>query len=107
MTSKISHAKSVNHIYQNPIFLAKEYRKLIDSGEAKNQTDLARKLGTSKVHVCRVLSLLKLNDELLYAVEQIGNPMHKRIITVRMLQECLKSSEMYDALLSRLKELQK
>jgi hypothetical protein len=80
---------------------------LIDSGEAKSQTDLAPKLGISKVRVCQVLSLLKLNDELLYAIEQIGNPIHKRIITVRMLRECLKSSKMYDALLSCLKELQK
>jgi uncharacterized membrane protein len=33
--------------------------------EVKNQSDLAQKLGISKVHVYRVLSLLKLNDELI------------------------------------------
>ena len=31
-----------NKTYRNPIFLAREYRKMIDSGEAKNQTELGR-----------------------------------------------------------------
>jgi hypothetical protein len=44
---------------------------MITSGEVKNQTDLAQKLGIFKVHVCRILSLLKLNDELIEAVEKM------------------------------------
>lgn len=76
---------------------------MIDSGEVINQSDLALKLGTSRVHVSQVLSLLKLNDELIKAVEKIGNPMSSRIVTIRMLRECLKSPEMYKSLLSRLK----
>ena len=36
---------------------------MIDSGEVKNQADLAKKLSISKVRVCRVLSLLKLNND--------------------------------------------
>jgi hypothetical protein len=78
---------------------------MIDSGEAKNQTDLAQKLGISKVHVCRVLSLLKLNDELIYAVENIGNPMSTRIVTERMLRKCLSSPKFYKSVLSRLSNL--
>jgi hypothetical protein len=80
---------------------------MIDSGEVKNQTDLALKLGVSKVHVCRALSLLQLNDELVDAVEKIGDPVPSRIVTERMLRECLNSSEMYRALVSRLNEFQK
>jgi len=38
---------------------------MIISGEVKNQSDLAQKLGISEVHVYCVLSLLKLNDELI------------------------------------------
>jgi hypothetical protein len=94
--------KSVNHHYQNPVYLAKEYRRLIDSGVAKSQTDLPLKLGVSKVHVCRVPSLLKLNDELIDAVEKIANPMPTRIVTERMLRECLKFPEMCKSILSRL-----
>ena len=73
----------------------------------KNQTDLAQKLGISKVHVCRVLGLLKLNTDLIDAVEKIGNPMPVRIVTERMLRQCLKSQEMYKALPSRLSNFKK
>ena len=75
---------------------------MIDSGEVKNQTNLSQKLGVSKVHVCRVLSLLKLNDELIEAVQKIGNPMPTHIVTERMLQKCLNSPELYKSVLSRL-----
>jgi hypothetical protein len=78
---------------------------MIDSGEAKNQTDLAQKLGISKVHMCRVLSLLKLNDKLIYAVENIGNPIPTRIVTERMLRKCLSSQKFYKSVLSRLSNL--
>jgi len=94
--------KSVNHSYQNPICLAKQYRHLIDSGEVKNQTDLAQKLGVSKIRVCQVLSLLKLNDELVEAVEKIGDPMPTRIVTERILRKCLYSPEICKAILSRI-----
>ena len=79
---------------------------MMDSGEVKNQTDLARKLGISKVHVCRVLSLLKLDTYLIDAVEKLGNPLPTCIVTERILRACLNSSEMYKALLSRLNEFQ-
>jgi hypothetical protein len=79
---------------------------MLDSGEVKNQTDLAQKLSISKVRVCQILSLLKLNDELIDVVEKIGNPMKTQIVTERMLRECLNSSEIYEALLSRLKKFQ-
>jgi len=98
----ISHAKSVNHFYQIPVLLAKKYRRMIDSGEVKDQTDLAKKLSISKVHVCRVLSLLKLNTDLIDAVEKIDNPMPTRIVTERMLRKCLSSPEIYKSVLSRL-----
>ncbi len=35
------------------------------------------------MHVCRVLSLLKLNTDLIDAIEKIGNPMPTRIVTER------------------------
>ena len=31
-------------IYQNPIYLAREYKRMIDNGQVKNQSSLARKL---------------------------------------------------------------
>ena len=80
---------------------------MIDSGVAKDQSDLAQKLSISKVRVCQVLSLLKLNTDLIDAIEKIGNPMPTRIVTERILRECLKSPEIYKALLSRLSNVKK
>jgi hypothetical protein len=60
--------------YRNPIFIAKEYKTMFDAGEVKNQFDLAEKLGVSRARVCQVLSLLKLNTDLIDAIEKIGNP---------------------------------
>jgi hypothetical protein len=58
---KITKAKQITPLYRNPIYLAKEYRQMIDSGQVKNQSCLARKLGISRVRICQILSLLKLN----------------------------------------------
>jgi len=35
-------AIEINRTYRNPIYLAKEYKKMIDSGEVKNQAELAK-----------------------------------------------------------------
>jgi hypothetical protein len=73
---------------------------MIDSGEAKNRTDLVMKLVISKVHVSRVLSLLKLVDELIEAVVSLGNPMPSGTVIERMLRKCLNSTELFNAVLS-------
>ena len=45
--------------YRNTIYLAKEYKKMINSGEAKNQAELARIKGISRARVTQILNLLK------------------------------------------------
>jgi len=75
---------------------------MIDTGEVKNQADLARKLGVSRVRISQVLSLLKLYSELIKAVERFGDPMPSRIVTDRMLRDCLISPEKYKSIPSRL-----
>jgi hypothetical protein len=47
--------------YRNPIYLAREYKNMIDSGEAKNQADLNKVKSVSRVIVINVLNLL-MND---------------------------------------------
>jgi len=47
--------------YRNPIYLAKEYKKMIDSGKVKNQAELARIKGISRARVTQILNLLKIN----------------------------------------------
>jgi len=85
--------------YRNPISLAKEYKRMIETGEVKNQSALARKLGVSRVRICQVLSLLKLDSELIKAAEQLGDPMLERNITEKMLREYLKNPKTHNNML--------
>ena len=61
----------------------------------KNQSDLVRKLGVSRVRVSQVLSLLNRDVKIIEALEKLGNPMPAGIITVRMLREYLRQPELY------------
>ncbi len=81
--------KSV-HKYPNPINLAKKYRQMIDSGEVKNQSDLARKLGVSRVRISQVLSLLKLDVIVIDAIEKLGDSMPKCYISEHKLRSLVK-----------------
>jgi len=72
--------------------LAKEYRQMIDSGQVKNQSCLARKLGISRVRICQILSLLKLNPLVVQELEKLGDPLKAKIITERMLRPYVSKS---------------
>ena len=72
--------------YRNPIFRAKEYARMIESGQAKNESDLARKIGVSRVRVCQYIRLLSLDASVIKALEQLGDPMPKRYVTERRLR---------------------
>jgi len=77
-------------IYRNPIHLAKEYKRMIDEGTARNESDLARQIGISRVRVNHFITLLNLAPEVIEAIEEIGDPMPKRYITERRLRSILK-----------------
>ena len=76
--------------YRNPINLAKEYKEVIKSGQARNEADLARNIGVSRGTVNHFISLLKLMPEVIQAIENIGDPMPKRYITERRLRSIVK-----------------
>jgi hypothetical protein len=89
--------------YRNPIFRAKEYARMIESGQAKNESDLARKVGISRVRIWQYTSLLGLNASLVQAVEALGDPMPKRLITERQLRQMLKNPKEQEKILDSLK----
>ncbi len=62
---------------------------MIESGQAKNESDLARKIGVSRVRVCQYVRLLSLDDSVIKAIEQLGDPLTKRVITERLLRPYL------------------
>jgi hypothetical protein len=72
--------------YRNPIHLAKEYALMIETGEAKNESDLARKLGISRVRVNHFIRLLQLDASIIQSIEKLGDPLTSRMITERMLR---------------------
>ena len=92
--------------YQNPIYLAREYKGMIDNGQAKNQSGLARKLGISRTRVTQILRLLKLDSLIIQELEKLGDPLKSRIINERMLRPYVnKSFREQKVLLSILKTL--
>ena len=77
---------SPKKIYRNPIYLAKEYKEMIDTGEAKNQSELARIKGISRARVTQILNLLKLDKSIIDNLEKIGDPMDRKLVSERQLR---------------------
>ena len=79
---------------------------MIDNRQVKNQSGLAHKLGISRVRICQILSLLKLNPLIVQELEKLGNPLKAKIITERMLRPYVnKSQQEQKVLLNILKTL--
>lgn len=78
--------------FRNPIYLAREFKEMIDSGEVKNQSELARIKGISRARVTQILDLLKLDSLIIQELEELGDPLKSRIITERMLRPYVNKS---------------
>ena len=83
---KLKKVNKTKTTYRNPIYMAKEYKKMIDSGEVKNQSELVRIKGISRARVTQIMNLLKLNKKFLYKLEKFGDPMDKKVISERKLR---------------------
>ncbi len=59
---------------------------MIKCGEVKSEADLARKLGVSRVRVNQIVSLLKLDTQIIKQIEQLGDPLSSQVVTERMLR---------------------
>ena len=57
----IKKPSSLKKTYKNPIYLAKDYKEIIDSGEVKNKAELARKKEIFRARVTQILNLLRLD----------------------------------------------
>ena len=89
---KATKTKKIKHIYRNPIYLAKNYKRMIDNGQVKNQSGLARKLGISRVRIHQILSLLKLDSLIVQELKKLGDPIKSKLITERMLRPYVNKS---------------
>jgi hypothetical protein len=75
---------------------------MIETGQAKNESDLARKIGVSRVRVCHYVRLLSLNDSVIKALERLGDLMPKRYVPERKLRTCVKDHKSQSKLLANL-----
>jgi len=104
--TKLIKINSITPIYRNPIYIAREYKHLIDNGQVKNQSNLARKLGISRARVTQILRLLKLNSIIIQELEKLGDSLKSKIIAERMLRPYVnKSPQEQKALLNVIKSL--
>jgi len=46
-----------------------------ETGQAKNKSDLARKIGISRVRVCQYVRLLSLDASIIKVLERLGDPL--------------------------------
>ena len=79
---------------------------MIDNGQVKNQSGLARKLGISRVRIHQILNLLKLDYSIVQELKRLGDPLKTKVITERMLRPYVnKSQQEQKVLLNILKTL--
>jgi ParB-like chromosome segregation protein Spo0J len=79
--------------YRNPILLALEWKRMLDSREYSSQTDLSRKVGVSRARINQYLRLLKLPPEIQKTMVQMGKLSSPREITERRLRTLLSSAQ--------------
>ena len=59
---------------------------MIDSGETKNQSELAKLKGISRARVTQILNLLKLDFNIIQELEKFGDPLKSKIIAEFILR---------------------
>jgi len=81
---------------------------MINSGQVKNQAELARIKGISRARVSQILNLLKLVSNIIQELEKFGDPLKERIVNERIIRPYInKSSKGQEALFNILKTLYK
>jgi hypothetical protein len=88
----IKKPSTIKKTYRNPIYLAREYKNMIDSGKVKNQAELARIKGISRARITQILNLLKLDSCIIRKLEKLSDPFKVKIINERMLRSYVNKS---------------
>jgi len=65
---------------------------MIDPGKVKNQAELNRIKGVSRARITQIMNLLKLDKSIIYHLEQIGNPIERKVISERELRKIIHRS---------------
>lgn len=71
--------------YRNPIILAREMALMMEM-EDLSRAELARKLGLSRARVTQMLNLMKLPENLISEIEEMGDYWIKQLVTERKIR---------------------
>ena len=87
-------------VYQNPVYKAMEWQKILDEKRFKSKAALGRYLGVTRVRVIQVLGLLKLSPEVINKVSALGETFTGKIIGEKTLRPfiCLTLSKQMEKL---------
>ena len=66
---------------------------MIDFGEVKSQSELAKLKCISRARLTQILDLLKLDSLIVEELEKLGDPLESRIVTERMLRPYVNKSQ--------------
>ena len=77
--------KKSKKTFRNPIIQAKEMQLEMEYHNL-TKAQLARKMDISRARVTQMLNLLKLPEELIREVEEMGNHWGRRLVTERILR---------------------
>jgi len=73
--------------YRNPIFLAREWAKVMEAGNLRSQRAFAKAIGLSHTRVSQVLGLLRLCPDAQETLDALGDPLYSRKVTERKLRQ--------------------
>ena len=74
--------------FRNPIIQAKEMALEMELND-RSKADLSREMGISRARVTQMLNLLKLPEEIIREVEEMGDHWERRLVTERMFRNTL------------------
>ena len=75
--------------YRNPIYLVKEWCRLIDKGKYSSPAALSRCLRVSRARVTQIMNLLQLSPEVTAMISSLGDPLKRPIVVERRLRTLL------------------
>ena len=75
--------------YRNPIYLAMEWQRVLDSGQCESLSALARHFKVSRARVTQVMNLLSLSTDVIDIIRSLGDPINSPVVAERRLRPLL------------------
>ena len=75
--------------YRNPIYLAMEWQRVLDSGQCESLSALARHFRVSRARVTQIMNLLSLSTDVIDIIRSLGDPINSPVVAERRLRPLL------------------